>query len=95
MTNYPTQTELERCLKMIATETGDVTLVPFRVDIVAQHDKAPMYSVMIKSSDKDRLRQQIGQILSRSFALGTTSFMLTGSEALALLERGQHGKQHL
>ena len=95
MTDYPTPSELEGCLKKIAIETGDVTLVPFRVDIVAQQGKAPMYSVMIKSPDKDRLRQQIGKILSRSFALGTTSFMLTGTEALALIERGVHGKQDL
>ncbi len=90
MTEYPTQSELESCLKNIATETGDVSLMPFRVDVVARHDKPPMYSVMIKSPDKDRLRQQIGQILSRSFALGTTSFMLTSSEATSLIGRGQH-----
>ena len=90
MTEYPTQSELESCLKTIATETGDASLTPFRVDVVARHDKPPMYSVMIKSPAKDRLRQQIGQILSRSFALGTTSFMLTSSEATSLIGRGQH-----
>ena len=90
MTEYPTQSELESCLKTIATETGDVSLTPFRVDVVARHDKPPMYSVMIKSPDKDRLRQQIGQLLSRSFALGTTSFMLTSSEATSLIGRGLH-----
>ena len=90
MTEFPTQSELESCLKTIATETGDVSLTPFRVDVVARHDKPPMYSVMIKSPDKDRLRQQIGQILSRSFALGTTSFMLTSSEATSLIGRGLH-----
>jgi hypothetical protein len=50
-----------------------------------------MYSVMIKSPAKDLLRRQIGQILSRPFALGATSFMLTGSEAASLVERG-HAK---
>ena len=90
MTEFPTQSELESCLKTIATETGDVSLTPFRVDVVARHDKPPMYSVMIKSPDKDRLRQQIGQLLSRSFALGTTSFMLTSSEATSLIGRGLH-----
>ena len=90
MTEFPTQSELESCLKTIATETGDVSLTPFRVDVVARHDKPPMYSVMIKSPNKDRLRQQIGQILSRSFALGTTSFMLTSSEATSLIGRGLH-----
>ena len=90
MTEFPTQSELESCLKTIATETGDVSLTPFRVDVVARHDKPPMYSVMIKSPNKDRLRQQIGQILSRSFALGTTSIMLTSSEATSLIGRGQH-----
>lgn len=89
MTDYPTQSELETCLKTIATETGDASLTPFRVDVVARHDKTPVYSVMIKSPDKDRVRQQIGQILSRSFALGTTSFMLTSSEAIALIQRGR------
>ena len=49
--------------------------------------KPPMYSVMIKSPAKDLLRRQIGQILSRPFALGATSFMLTGSEAASLVGR--------
>ena len=44
---------------------------------------------MIKSPHKDRLRQQIGSILSRPFALGATSFMLTGSEAVSLIKHGQ------
>jgi len=44
---------------------------------------------MIKSPAKDLLRRQIGQILSRPFALGATSFMLTGSEAVSLVGHAQ------
>jgi hypothetical protein len=43
---------------------------------------------MIKSPHKDRLRRQIGNILSRSFALGAISFMLTGEEAASLIKHG-------
>ena len=46
------------------------------------------YSVMIKSPHNDRLRQQIGTIPSRPFALGATSFMLTGNEAISLIKHG-------
>lgn len=89
MTQYPTQTELLSCLTTLAGVTGDPTKVPFRVDIVPAHGKPPMYSVMIKSPHKDRLRKQIGTILSRPFALGATSFMLSGNEAVSLIKHGQ------
>jgi len=88
MTQYPTQAELLSYLTTLAGVTGDPTQVPFRVDIIPAHGKPPMYSVMIKSPHKDRLRQQIGSILSRPFALGATSFMLTGNEAAALIKHG-------
>jgi hypothetical protein len=89
MNEYPTQSELLSCLTNIANVAGDTTNVPFRVDVIPLHGKPPMYSVMIKSPAKDLLRRQIGQILSRPFALGATSFMLTGSEAASLVGRGQ------
>ena len=88
MNEYPTQSELLSCLTNIANVAGDTTNVPFRVDVIPLHGKPPMYSVMIKSPAKDLLRRQIGQILSRPFALGATSFMLTGSEAASLVELG-------
>lgn len=90
MTEYPTQSELLSCLTTIATAVGDTSLEPFRVDIVPLHGKPPMYSVMIKSPARDLLRQQIGHILSRPFALGATSFMLTSTEAQSLIKHGQH-----
>jgi len=89
MSEYPTQTELLSCLTHIASVAGDTSQAPFRVDVIPLHGKPPMYSVMIKSPDKDLLRRQIGQILARPFALGATSFMLTGSEAASLVGRGQ------
>jgi len=88
MTQYPTQTELLSYLTSLASATGDPTQVPFRVDVIPAHGKPLMYSVMIKSPHKDRLRRQIGNILSRPFALGATSFMLTGNEAASLIKHG-------
>jgi hypothetical protein len=88
MNEYPTQSELLSCLTNLANVAGDTTNVPFRVDIIPLHGKPPMYSVMIKSPHKDRLRRQIGSILSRPFALGATSFMLTGNEAASLIKHG-------
>jgi hypothetical protein len=88
--DYPTQSELENCLKSLAGEAGDSSISPFRVDIVPLHAKPPMYSVVIKSPSRDLLRQRIGHILTRRFALGATSFMLTGSEAVSLLKHEQH-----
>ena len=87
MTTYPTQSELLNCLTEIASVAGDTTGMPFRVDVIPLNGKPPMYSVMIKSPAKDLLRRQIGQILGRGFALGATSFMLSGAEALALIKQ--------
>ncbi len=87
MATYPTQPELLNCLTHIASVAGDTTGMPFRVDVIPLNGKPPMYSVMIKSPAKDLLRRQIGQILGRGFALGATSFMLSGAEALALVKQ--------
>ena len=87
MTAYPTQSELLNCLATIATVAGDTTKLPFRVDVIPLNGKPPMYSVMIKSPAKDLLRRQIGTILGRGFALGATSFMLSGNEAISLVQQ--------
>jgi hypothetical protein len=87
MTTYPSQSELLSCLTHIASVAGDTTGLPFRVDVIPLNGKPPMYSIMIKSPAKDLLRRQIGQILGRGFALGATSFMLSGSEALTLVKQ--------
>ena len=87
MTTYPSQSELLNCLTHIASDAGDTTGLPFRVDVIPLNGKPPMYSIMIKSPAKDLLRRQIGQILGRGFALGATSFMLSGSEALTLVKQ--------
>ena len=65
MSQYPTQAELLSYLTTLAGITGDPTQVPFRVDIIPAHGKPPMYSVMIKSPYKDRLRQQTNEAISR------------------------------
>jgi len=83
---YPTQAELAGCLKNIASEVGDATTTPFRVDVVPLHGgKPPMYAVVILSASKEPLRQKLANILSRSFSLGVSSFMLNGDEAASIL----------
>ena len=52
-----------------------------------RHEPAPL--VMIRAAEKEPLLTGIGQIIHRSFALGASSFMLTSSEAEALLKHGQ------
>jgi hypothetical protein len=89
MTAYPSQSELLNCLTTIASTAGDTTKLPFRVDVIPLNGKPPMYSVMIKSPAKDLLRRRIGTILGRGFALGATSFMLSGSEAISLVGKKQ------
>jgi len=84
---YPTQSEVQECLKTLAQEAGDATVHPFRVDLVPLHGKPPMYAVVILSAAKEPLRQKLSQILSRGFSLGVSSFMLTGNEAVTLLKR--------
>ncbi|HVY06500.1 MAG TPA: hypothetical protein VHB46_11040 [Burkholderiales bacterium] len=86
-TSYPTQSELLNCLVAIANDAGDTTQLPFRVDVIPLNGKPPMYSIMIKSPAKDLMRRQIGQLLGRNFALGATSFMISGSEAMSLVNK--------
>ena len=84
---YPTQAELAGCLKDIASEVGDASTIPFRVDVVPLHGgKPPMYAVVILSASKEPLRQKLANILSRSFSLGVSSFMLNGDEAASILK---------
>jgi hypothetical protein len=89
MSQYPTAAELLACLSSLAGVAETEIKKPFRVDMIRTHGKPPMYSVMIKTVEKDPLRTRIGQILVRPFALGATSFMLSSSEAESLIKHGQ------
>jgi len=91
VTQYPTESELESSLKRIAAEAGDPSLVPFRINVVPLLGKPPMYSVVILSAAKEPLRERLGSLLSRSFSLGVTSFMLDGNEAASLVEHHHRG----
>lgn len=82
---YPSETDLDACLKSIATQTGDQTAIPFRSSMVRLHGKPPMYSVVILSPAREPLRQRLGQILARNFSLGVTSIMLTVADAEMLM----------
>jgi len=85
---YPSKSEVEECLRLLAVEIGDATVHPFRVDLVPLHGgKPPMYAVVILSAAKEPLRQKLSQILTRGFSLGVSSFMLTGNEAVTLVTR--------
>lgn len=89
---YPTSTEVEKCLKHLAAEVGDLTTKPFRVDLLpVSGGKPPMYTVVILSPGKERLRQGIGQLLDRSFSLGVGSFTLKGAEAILLISKYGRG----
>ena len=84
---YPTSTEIENCLKGVATEVGDTTEAPFRVDVVAQYGgKPPLYTVVMRSAEKEPIRKKLAQMLNRKFSLGGTSFALDAQEAQVILE---------
>lgn len=87
---YPTEADLDACLKTVASQAGDPTPVPFRCNIVRLHGKPPMYSVVILSPAREPLRQRLGQILSRNFSLGVTSIMLTMVDVEALMAHCQY-----
>ena len=80
---YPTITEVENCLKIIASEVGDTMDAPFRVDMVARYGgKPPLYT----AADKEPIRQKLSQVLDRKFSLGATSFALNATEAQVILQ---------
>jgi len=86
---YPSEADLDGCLRSLAQEAGDRSSAPFRISMVRLHGKPPMYAVVILSPAREPLRQRLGQILSRNFSLGVTSIMLTMSDAQTLLARWQ------
>lgn len=84
---YPTPTDIVNGLNALAAELGDSSESPFRVDAVARYGgKPPIYTVMIRTAEKEPIRQKLGQLLNRKFGLGATSFALTASEAQAILD---------
>ena len=85
---YPTSSQLQVCLKNLASGLSCSEDRPFRVDMLPVHGgKPPMYTVVILSSAKERLREKLGEILHRSFSLGVGSFTLKGPEALLLISK--------
>jgi hypothetical protein len=85
-TPYPQASALEERLKQLAIEVGDATPKPFRVDVVRVHGgKPPIYSVVIRSSAKEPLRQKLEQLLDRRLTCGISSFMLKADEATRIV----------
>ena len=63
---YPTPSALQACLKNLATGVADSGDRPFRVDMLPVYGgKPPMYTVVILSPAKERLREKLGEILNR------------------------------
>lgn len=88
---YPQADELEEHLKYLAIEVGETMPKPFRVDLVKVHGgKPPVYSVVIRSKDKEPLRMRLEQLLSRPLTCGISSFMLKASEAKHIVKSGSH-----
>jgi hypothetical protein len=74
---YPTPAQLQASLKNLAKEASCREERPFDVDMLPVHGgKPPMYTVVMLSSAKERLREKLGGILNRSFSLGVVSFTL-------------------
>jgi hypothetical protein len=87
--NYPNKDELEAVLEALAKQLGDHSARPFRVDPLRVHGSGPpMYTVVILSQQKSLLRDKLSDILHRSFAMGTGSFVLKASEAVTLISHG-------
>ena len=85
---YPSSSELQACLKNLASGVSCPEERPFRVDMLPVYGgKPPMYTVVILSPAKERLREKVGEILNRSFSLGVGSFTLKGPEALLLISK--------
>ena len=84
---YPTSTEIENGLTGVASEIGDTTESPFRVDVVAQYGgKPPIYTVVMRSAEKEPIRRKLAQMLNRKFSLGGSSFALDVGEAQVILQ---------
>jgi hypothetical protein len=87
--NYPNRDELEAVLSTLAKQVGDRSTRPFRVDPLPVHGSgSPMYTVVILSQQRSLLRDKLSDILHRSFAMGTGSFVLKASEVATLVSHG-------
>ena len=88
--NYPSKDELEAVLSSLAKQVGDQSARPFRVDPLPVHGSrgSPMYTVVILSKQGLQLREKLSDILQRSFAIGTGSFVLKAPEAVTLMSHG-------
>jgi len=86
--DYPSKSRVELALKRLATEIGDTTAEPFRVELLKVNGgQPPRYTVVVVSPQQLLLRERLGSILGRPFSLGVRSFLLTVPEALSLLRK--------
>src|SRR3954454_11369180 len=79
---YPKAAELERCLLQLAQEVNDPTPRPIFVSMVRVNGgKPPIYAVVLRSRNRENIRQKLSVLLNRQLCLGVSSFSLKASEA--------------
>ena len=83
---YPSLSRVESALTRLATEIGDDTVNPFRVELLKIHGgQPPRYTVVVVSPKRVLLCERLGAVIGRSFSLGIRSFLLTVPDASKLI----------
>ena len=84
---YPNASELEDCLAHIAALAHDPTPLPVYVTMVPVYGgKPPMYSVVLRSRDRENIRQKLSEVLNRQLCMGVTAFSLKANEAQLVIQ---------
>ena len=95
---YPRQSSVELALTRLASEIGDDTTAPVRVELLKIHGgQLPQYTVVLLSHKRMLLCERLGAVIGRSFSLGVRSFLLTVPEALRLILKygnAEQGRSH-
>src|SRR4051794_18109112 len=86
-TEYPKASDLEECLGVLAIGARDSTPRPVLVTLVPVNGgRPPLYAVVLRSRDKENIRQKLSEVLNRQFCLGATSFALKAYEAELVIQ---------
>jgi len=92
---YPNAAELERCLLQLAAEVNDPTPRPVFVSMVPVNGgKPPIYAVVLRSRNRENIRQKLSVLLNRQLCLGVSSFCLKTSEAQLVIQYQNRNNDH-
>jgi hypothetical protein len=84
---YPKASDLEQRFARMAARMSDSSPRPVCVTVVPVNGgKPPMYAVVLRSREKEQIRQQLSQILERQLCLGVTAFSLQAAEARRVID---------